>query len=145
MKPPFLVTLLALSALSLGGVAAAQTAPSAKAQKAALHACKTSLGVGGGAQYTTSWASRTAFGGTTVVTIKPYDQVTPALANQINACAARSLGTAAPAPVVAEVSVAPRADAQVAAQPAQVAPQARAGCVMGAGVLQRGTLICPGH
>lgn len=134
----------ALGAVALGFAATsvvAQSAPSADQQRAALQACKNALGIGGMSKVTTSFQSSTPFGGRTVVVIAPYDQVTPALANRINACAANALGTSAPqTAAVADIQseLPARTVADTTATPV-------AGCVMGNGVMQRGTLLCPGH
>lgn len=41
--------------------------------------------------------------------------------------------------------VAPGKEARVYVEPVRAAPSETFGCVMGLGVMQRGTLICPGH
>ena len=97
-----------LSALAVGAALvlatplAAQQKPSADAQRQAILACLNASGIGGNAQLRTQWVQ----GQGTTVQIQPYDQVSAEAAAQINACAARSLGTAAPENVVAQNVVA---------------------------------------
>jgi len=144
MRTKLTVFSLAAITLCMGtGAAMSQSAPSAEEQRAAIVTCKSSLGVGGAAKISTSWQSNTTRGGQTVLRIEPYDQVTPALAAEINACASPGPGVVSvistkTGPAISRPTV-------VSHLPQRTTASGPYGCVMGWGVIQKGDLICPGH
>ncbi|MEW9921036.1 hypothetical protein AB2B41_15595 [Marimonas sp. MJW-29] len=136
----------ALTALLMASaplVVSAQTSADPASQRQAILACKRELGIGGLAQMRTTWQSRTLFGGTSVVRIEPYDQVTPEAAARINECAARATGVAAAEPVAVSAPVvpAPTYDPDAAFQ-AEVDFWRTLTCPPGYSGFFRGTLYC---
>ena len=127
---------LALSGCSMFG-GEDGPAPSRAAQEAAIDTCIAQFGINEIIR-----KNVTIRGSQTIVTVKPLGTVTQATADQINACAARQLGTSSPTTAAATASA--------RANPASLVPlrsgdrySALTVCRSDLGVLQGGVAICP--